>query len=165
MAQAKFLFDGTLGPGAGLAVPADPAAKGFTGSTHRLVSPEETLSRVGPYLPVMGITRVANVTGLDSVGIPVVMVTRPNSRSVSVSQGKGVDLAAAKASGVMESIESYHAESIDLPLKLGSHEDLRYKNAIVDVERLPRLLDRHHCEVHWTAEIEDRIRKYEMGQW
>jgi ribosomal protein S12 methylthiotransferase accessory factor YcaO len=29
--------------------------------------------------PVMGITRVANVTGLDSVGIPVVMVCRPNS--------------------------------------------------------------------------------------
>jgi len=31
--------------------------------------------------------------------------------------------------------------------------------------RLPRLLDRHHSEVHWAAEIEDRIRKHEMGQW
>ena len=115
--------------------------KGFTGSTHRLVPPEETLARVGPFLPVMGITRVANVTGLDTIGIPVVMVCRPNSRSVSVSQGKGFDLAAAKASGVMESIESYHAERIDLPLKLGGFEDLRYANPMIDVGALPRFSD------------------------
>ena len=75
----------------------------------------KTLERVTPYLPVMGITRIANVTGFDTIGIPVVMVTRPNSRSISVSQGKGFDVPSAKASGVMESIESYHAERIDLP--------------------------------------------------
>jgi ribosomal protein S12 methylthiotransferase accessory factor len=124
--------------------PDDPplsATKGFKDSTHRMVPPEETLARVKHYLPVMGITRVANVTGLDTVGIPVVMVCRPNSRSVSVSQGKGFDLTAAKVSGVMESIESYHAERIDLPLKLGSLEDLRYKNPVIDVERLPRFSD------------------------
>lgn len=115
--------------------------KGFTGGTHRIVAPEETLARVRPYLPVMGITRIANVTGLDTVGIPVVMVCRPNSRSVSVSQGKGYSLAAAKASGVMESIESYHAERVDLPLKLGCLEDLRYQNPMIDVGRLPRLSD------------------------
>ncbi len=59
----------------------------------------------GP-LAVMGISRVTNVTGLDTVGIPLVMVCRPNSRSISVSQGKGCDLDAAKASGVMESVET-----------------------------------------------------------
>ncbi len=92
-------------------------------------------------MPVMGITRVANVTGLDTVGIPVVMVSRPNSRSISVSQGKGLDVDAAKASGLMESVESYHAERISLPLKLGSVEDLRYTHGLVDVDRLPRLVD------------------------
>jgi ribosomal protein S12 methylthiotransferase accessory factor YcaO len=35
------------------------------------------------------ITRLANVTGLDTLGILVVMSVRPNSRSLSVSQGKG----------------------------------------------------------------------------
>ena len=117
------------------------AAKTYRDSTHRLVPPKETLARVEPFLPVMGITRIANVTGLDTIGVPVVMVTRPNSRSISVSQGKGYDLAAAKASGVMESIESYHAERMNLPLKLGSFEDLRYTHALVDVDRLPRLSD------------------------
>ncbi len=118
---------------------ADQAVKAHTTGTHRIVAPEQTLARVAPFLPVMGITRVANVTGLDEVGIPVVMVTRPNSRSVSVSQGKGVTLAAAKASGVMESIEGYHAERIALPLKYASFEELRWTHPIVDVGRLPRL--------------------------
>ena len=72
----------------------------------------------------MGITRVANVTGLDRIGIPVVMVCRPNSRSIAVSQGKGLDLDAARASGLMEAVETYHAERIELPLKLASLRDL-----------------------------------------
>lgn len=100
----------------------------------------------------MGITRIANVTGLDKIGIPVVMVCRPNSRSVSVSQGKGADLAAAKASGLMESIESYHAERIVLPLKLGSFEDLRYGHRMIDVARLPRHADSRytpHTRLLW----------------
>ena len=80
------------------------ARKSFYRGTHRLVAPEQTLARVSRLMPVMGITRIANVTGLDRIGVPVVMVCRPNSRSLSVSQGKGVDLLAAKASGLMESL-------------------------------------------------------------
>jgi ribosomal protein S12 methylthiotransferase accessory factor len=113
-------------------------AKGFRDGTHRTVSPEETLERVGRFMPVMGITRIANVTGLDRVGLPVVMVVRPNSRSLSVSQGKGMCLAAAKASGLMESIEAYHAERVGLPLRLASLEQLKYAHKIVDVEALPQ---------------------------
>src|SRR5712692_4390836 len=114
-------------------------SKHFHSGTHRIIAPEETLRRVQPLLPVMGITRIANVTGLDCIGIPVVMVCRPNSRSIAVSQGKGTTLVAAKASGVMESIEFYHAERIQQPLMLGSYAELRYAYRLVDVARLPRL--------------------------
>lgn len=117
------------------------ALKGYRESTHRLVPPEKTLERVRPLTSVMGITRIANVTGLDNIGIPVVMVCRPNSRSISVSQGKGYDLVSAKVSGLMESVESFHAERVSHPLKLCSLEDLRYTEAVVDVDRLPRLSD------------------------
>jgi ribosomal protein S12 methylthiotransferase accessory factor len=86
----------------------------------------------------MGITRVANVTGLDCIGIPVVMVCRPNARSLAVSQGKGLDLDAARASGLMESAELYHAERVSHPLKLGSWHDLRFSHDLVSVEDLPR---------------------------
>ncbi|WP_437318188.1 YcaO-like family protein [Sorangium sp. So ce385] len=116
-----------------------PVPKGYLAGTHRQVPPEETLRRVRRLMPVMGITRVANVTGLDNIGIPVVMVCRPNSRSLSVSQGKGLDLPTAQASGLMESVEAYHAERIDLPLKLASYEELRYTHRAVEVDDLPRI--------------------------
>ncbi|NYH89991.1 ribosomal protein S12 methylthiotransferase accessory factor [Actinopolymorpha rutila] len=84
----------------------------------------------------MGITRIANVTGLDHIGIPVVMVCRPNSRALAVAQGKGTTLDAAKASGVMESIETYHAERVHRPLLYGSLHDLEADHRLVDVTRL-----------------------------
>ena len=95
--------------------------KAYRRGTHRTVDPAATLARVRPHLQGMGITRIANVTGLDRIGIPVVMACRPNARSLAVSQGKGLTLEAAKASAVMEAIELHHAERIELPLKLGSH--------------------------------------------
>ena len=112
--------------------------KGHKRGTHRVISPRETLARMQPYLPPMGITRVANVTGLDTIGIPVVMAYRPNSRSLAVSQGKGLDLAAARASAVMESVEGYHAENVELPLKLASYRDLCTRHTVVDTDLLPR---------------------------
>ena len=115
----------------------DAGAKAYRLGTHRTMCPQATLARVDPHLREMGITRIANVTGLDDIGIPVVMVCRPNSRSISVSQGKGVELAAAKASGVMEAVETYHAERITLPLKLASFEELSHDHPLVDVAALP----------------------------
>jgi len=93
--------------------------------------------------PVMGITRIANVTGLDAVGVPVVMVCRPNSRSVAVSQGKGINLASARASGVMEATELYHAETITLPLRLATYEELRYQHNVIEVDELARTSGSH----------------------
>jgi ribosomal protein S12 methylthiotransferase accessory factor len=126
------------------------APKNHRAGTHRLVSPEETLESVRRFFPVMGITRVADITGLDVIGLPVVTVCRPNSRAVTVSLGKGLDLAAAKASGVMESIEAFMAEQITLPLVLGSVNDLRSSHPLVDVDLLPRTTD---SEYHPDAPI------------
>lgn len=139
--------------------------KGYRSGTHRLIAPLETVSRVRPLMPVMGITRIANVTGLDVVGLPVVMVCRPNSRSIAVSQGKGLDLAAAKASGLMEAVETYHAETIQLPLKLGSFEELRYTHLMIDVSGLPMPVDsRYHddLQILW---IEGRELMTETPVW
>ena len=116
----------------------DVGAKTFRHGTHRAMPPADTVHRIRPLMQAMGITRVANITGLDRIGIPVVMVCRPNSRSLAVSQGKGLDLAAAQASGLMESVESYHAERIALPLTLGSYADLRCSRRLLDPMRLPR---------------------------
>src|SRR5213593_2065403 len=113
-------------------------AKGYRAGTHRLVSPRETVERVRPFMTAMGITRIADVTGLDCISIPVVMVVRPNSRSVAVSQGKGLDIWAAKASGLMESVEGYHAEFMTRPLKYSSYAELSRAHRLADVTLLLR---------------------------
>jgi ribosomal protein S12 methylthiotransferase accessory factor len=123
--------------GANATLPTDGTRKTYRLGTHRTVPPEHTLARVRPLMARMGITRIANITGLDRIGIPVVMVCRPNSRSIAVSQGKGVDLPAAKASGLMEAVETFHAETITSPLKLGSRRDLGQSHPLVDVGALP----------------------------
>jgi YcaO-like protein with predicted kinase domain len=114
------------------------AAKAHVAGTHRTVEPSVTLHRLQPVLPALGVTRVGVITGLDTIGIPVVMVCRPNGRSLSVSQGKGVDLVAAKVSGIMEAAEAWHAEHVLLPLRLATYRELRAVARVVDVEQLPR---------------------------
>ncbi|HYB09145.1 MAG TPA: YcaO-like family protein [Alphaproteobacteria bacterium] len=106
--------------------------------THRTSAPDDTIARVRPLMDAFGITRIANLTGLDRVGIPVVMVCRPNARSSAVFHGKGLELAAAKASGLMEAIETWHAENVDLPVRYGSFAELRKSYALADVGALPR---------------------------
>jgi ribosomal protein S12 methylthiotransferase accessory factor len=117
------------------------AIKRYTIGTHRVCRPEDTVARLQPLLAHMGITRIANVTGLDHVGIPVVMVVRPNARSLAVSQGKGLTLLAAKASGLMEAAELWHAEHITRPLKLATCDEMRCEHRVADLDRLP-LADR-----------------------
>lgn len=108
--------------------------------TRRSCSPRETVERMSKLFPLFGLTRVANITGLDKVGVPVFAAYRPNSRSLSVAQGKGCTPDAARASAVMESIEGYHAENIHLPLRYCSYEEI-YDHGAVDVSRLPRYQD------------------------
>jgi YcaO-like protein with predicted kinase domain len=106
-----------------------------------------------PHLSRLGITRVANVTGLDRIGIPTVVVSRPNARSLSVSQGKGFDLDSAKVSGIMEAVELHHAEHCLLPLVLATYSELRQEHEVVDVTRLPAFVRRfhEHLPLLWTA--------------
>jgi YcaO-like protein with predicted kinase domain len=130
----------------------DPGVKRFFRGTHRLSSPGETLSRLRGLTASMGITRVANITGLDRIGIPTAVACRPNSRALAASQGKGLDRDEAMAGALMESLESYHAERISLPLTFGSHEDLRATHRLSDPARLPLVkhsLFHRHLPILW----------------
>lgn len=78
--------------------------------THRVRHPEETWTLINGLRDRFGITRVADVTGLDTLGVPVVMAVRPAAKTLTVSQGKGASLLLARVSAVMESVELWHAE-------------------------------------------------------
>jgi len=121
-----------------VSLPRGRMQKQFTTGTHRAVAPSETLARIKPFFAEIGITRLANVTGLDSIGIPVAQAVRPNSKSLSVSQGKGATLDCALVSAAMESIEGYHAEQISGPVHIASYQDLRRRSfPLADPYRLP----------------------------
>lgn len=78
--------------------------------THRAASLAATWRRFAPVAKRIGISRVAELTGLDAIGVPVYAAVRPMSKSLSTAQGKGTTPLAAKVSALMESIECWHAE-------------------------------------------------------
>jgi len=88
-------------------------------------STEQFWQWLAPQLPRYGITRVADVTGLDNLGVPVCVAIRPASRALSVSQGKGLSLAQAQVSAAMESIETWHAERVRGELFQGTPNQAR----------------------------------------
>jgi thioglycine synthase len=109
----------------------------YFGCTHRAIAPEETIKNVESKLRVAGVTRVAEITHLDRVGIPVYSAIRPGAAdgAVSIYAGKGATKPQAKASAMMESFERYSAEL---------HDDFR-QNFVCGVfegsdERLDRYL-------------------------
>lgn len=113
------------------------AAKCFFEGTHRILSPEETWEKILPFASHIGLTRVANITGLDRVGIPVTVAIRPNSRTLSTSSGKGVSLITAQVSGFMEALELHAAEEVDLPYFEMSYNQLCQEANVIPLSRLP----------------------------
>ena len=80
--------------------------------THRVISPEKTIEINQDKLKTVGITRIADITDLDRIGIPVYTAIRPTAEygGVSVYGGKGISKDHAKASAMMVGFERYSAE-------------------------------------------------------
>ncbi len=85
------------------------------GDGQRSTTTEGTLRRVEPLTRKAGITRVADITRLDRIGIPVFSSIRPEAGTgaISVYNGKGLTETQARVSAIMEGIERYSAELRD----------------------------------------------------
>ena len=103
------------------------AGKGFCKGTHRLCSPDETYEKIVKSTFDCGLTRHADITGLDCIGLPVTLAIRPNSMTLAVSSGKGLTQMAALVSGYMEAYELYHCERYPFPTLLASYEEIKQK--------------------------------------
>jgi len=58
-----------------------------------------------------GITRVASITGLDIIGVPIFTATRPAGRTISINSGKHTNITMARSGAVLEAIEYNTAEN------------------------------------------------------
>lgn len=68
-----------------------------------------------PYSQLMkwDVSRVADITGLDVIGLPVHVAVRPPGEVITVSSGKGLDHLSSKAGAILESVELWAAENPD----------------------------------------------------
>jgi len=100
--------------------------KKYRDDTHRAVPPEETLRAAEAKLPAAGITRVADITDLDRIGIPVFSSIRPmaDRGAISVYNGKGATPTEARVSAMMEGLERYSAEVRDRELATAAFSHL-----------------------------------------
>jgi ribosomal protein S12 methylthiotransferase accessory factor len=125
--------------------------KRYKKDTHRALPPEETLEIVERKMPAAGITRVADITNLDRIGIPVFTSIRPTAEkgAISVYNGKGATPTEAKVSAIMEGIERYSAEVRNSDLRIARFSELR-DNALNPEELiLPRDAD-PDAEIPWV---------------
>jgi len=96
------------------------------GDSERTVSAEETLTRASRAVGAFGVTRLADITGLDRLGIPVYTAVVPKSDdTISVYNGKGTRPVDAKTGALMEAIERQTALRASLATIEGSLRELR----------------------------------------
>ena len=83
--------------------------------THRVIAPEKTIENNEDKLKIAGITRIADITDLDRIGLPIYTAIRPTAEdgAVSIYGGKGIAKDHARASAMMEGFERYSAERQD----------------------------------------------------
>ncbi len=112
------------------------ACKSHFEGMHRIQSPEEAWKKIAPLAPLIGVTRIANITNLDRIGIPVTVAIRPGSLTLSTSSGKGLTLAAAQVSALMESLELYTVEEAILPFILAPYNELIKKHKVPPLSQL-----------------------------
>ena len=80
--------------------------------THRVIHPRKTIEINEDKLKIAGITRIADITDLDRIGLPIYTAIRPTAEegAVSIYGGKGISKDHTKASAMMEGFERYSAE-------------------------------------------------------
>ncbi|MFA7014053.1 MAG: YcaO-like family protein, partial [Desulfobacterales bacterium] len=117
--------------------------KRYRRATHRLRPPEQTLALIEPYLKAFGITRCADLTGLDRLGISVCCAFNPMNPILQASWGKGNCLADARTSALMEAVERFHATFPDARERVATLADLRNEgHTVVAPCRLQRFNER-----------------------
>lgn len=107
--------------------------------TPRIASPAETEARLRGLMPAVPITRLAELTPLDRLGLPVWSAVTPFARDLTTHLGKGVDAPAARVSALMEAVERCSAEGFAGPVRRASWRALTAAG--------PAVLDPRGCDL------------------
>lgn len=112
--------------------------------TQRVLDENSTLEGTKDKLGTIGVTRIASITDLDRVGIPVFSSIRPSAAdgAISVYSGKGNTETQARISSMMEAFERCLAErrGLNIDVKddikaehiIDSYDNVRYGDNTLD---------------------------------
>jgi ribosomal protein S12 methylthiotransferase accessory factor len=121
----------------------------------RIISAAETIERVAGAAESLGVTRLADITGLDRIGIPVYSSVVPKSDDVlSVYNGKGARPIDAQVGALMEAIERQTALKARPALIEGSFSDLSQKLNVLDPDKINQRLADDYSEQRIYSWIE-----------
>ena len=101
---------------------------------ERSVVISETYARVksiGRHVPI---SRVADLTPLDNLGLPAYSAVTPLARDLKVHNGKGATREAARVSAMMEAVERVSAERIFASTVVASYEELERNGPLPPVD-------------------------------
>src|SRR5207247_9973344 len=91
---------------------------------ERSVVVSETYARVKSIAHRVPISRVADLTPLDDLRLPVYSAVTPLARDLKIHNGKGATREAARVSAMMEAVERVSAEHTFAPTVVGSYQEL-----------------------------------------
>jgi len=136
----------------------------YIDGTQRVYDEKTTLQNTKGQLKSIGVTRIASITDLDRIGIPVFSTIRPSAASgaISIYSGKGATENQARISAIMEGFERCLAEragvnaditdDISEPVLVESYENVAESSNVVGPHELllpePLMPDKL---VEWTG--------------
>lgn len=106
----------------------------YAAAVTRSVRPKSTIDRANAVLNSIGVTKVAEVTNLDRLGIPNFITVRPRDAGPGISyyNGKGTTRLDAQAGALMEAVERHAGESCGYPVVVGSYKTISTTHACID---------------------------------
>jgi ribosomal protein S12 methylthiotransferase accessory factor len=114
---------------------------------HRVVAPADTLRRIKPLARKAGVTRLANITGLDRIGIPTYSAVVPKSRDLlSTYNGKGATRTDAACGALMEAIERQSALNLQRPVVRASYRKISRRERALDPKTMALKLDSEYTD-------------------
>ena len=110
----------------------------YNNETQRAAPLDATLARIEPLVPAAGITRVAEITSLDRIGIPVFSCIRPTAMdgAITVYNGKGATVEESRISAIMEGIERYSSELHDRRVHLAPYQEVLARGRVINPKDL-----------------------------
>ena len=132
----------------------DQPAPPYPGGPRQGPFPLQLRLGLGQLLADCGIARVAPVTHLDVIGIPVAAAARPLAVTLRVTHGAGRTDEEAQAEAAEEAIRLWHAESaVPAAAAAGSAEELGPGYRLADLGLPPGMPDAESTPMEWVRAL------------